>query len=75
MGVVDEHSERLALVDRLEAAGHLLGRLERLGRAGEVQPESVGDGERGERVLDVEVAGKRRAHVDLGAIGPAQVKR
>ena len=64
MRVVDDHLERLALVDRLEAAGDAPHRLEAPcdGLVGD--PEEARRGDRAERVLDVEAA----AELELDAV-------
>ena len=65
VGVVDDHAEGLALVDRLEAAGNLLGRGQRPRGLSEVKSQGVRDGQGRKGVGDVEVARQRCLHVDL----------
>jgi hypothetical protein len=66
--VVHDHREGLALVDRLEAAGHLFGGSECARGFPQIQAKRMRDGERRERVGDVEIARQRDSHVD-GALG------
>ena len=54
--VVDDHRERLPLVDRLESPRHAAHRLEPARDRVVVDPEQPRGGERAERVLDVEAA-------------------
>src|SRR3954447_1674860 len=67
MGVVDDHPERLALVDPLHPAGHAGDALEtrpnRIGR----EPETLAERDDRERVVDVEAAGKSQVEASLTA--------
>ena len=65
VGVVDDDRERLALVDRLEAARDAIGDGERRDHVGEREPERPGAGDRAKRVLDVEPARQRQRHLCL----------
>ena len=71
VGVVDEHGEVLALVDRLEAARDAHAALERRDERVELDAERVRGGERAERVGDVEAARQRQRELAL-ARGRAQ---
>ena len=76
VGVVDQHREVLALVDRLEAAGHLAGRARsRSPRVCSETPTRARGGERAEHVVDVEAAAQRRASAPPRPSGERSVKR
>ena len=66
--VVDDDRERLALVDRLEPAGHAGHRPHALGQVVVVDVEQDARGDHAEDVLDVEPPAQRR--LDLDARGP-----
>ena len=75
MGVVDQHRERLPLVDGLETPGHLAGVGEGGGRGLARHAEHVTGSERRKRVRDVEVARQRRAHLHLSVRAQASKPR
>src|SRR4051812_2846601 len=64
VGVVDEHGERLALVDRLEAARNAHGMRQRLGDRRVVDPERADGGDGAEDVQDVETPRQRRVQLE-----------
>src|SRR3954451_3437053 len=64
VGVVHEHRERLALVDRLEAARHAHGPGEAVGDRRVVEPERTGGGDGAEHVQHVEAPRQRRVKLD-----------
>ena len=63
MGVVDEHREPLALVDRLEAPRHLSGAFDRLDDTGPGNAQLARRRERPEHVVDVEPPSERSAEL------------
>src|SRR3954452_5068493 len=64
VGVVDEHRERLALVDRLEAARHAHGPGEAVGDRRIVEPQRARRGHRAEHVQHVEAPRQRRVQLE-----------
>ena len=66
--VVDEDAEVLAFVDRLHPPGHGVGGGKSGRRLVEVDPEREDGADRGQRVLDVEVPGKRQPHRSYRAV-------
>ena len=81
VGVVDDHRERLPLVDRLEAPGHAAHRLEPARDRVVVDAEQPRSGERAERVLDVEAAAQldvdpvERLRAELRVVREAERER
>src|SRR3954449_11614026 len=64
VGVVDEHGERLALVDRLEAAGDAHGVREPVGDRRVIDAQGADGGDGAEDVEDVEAAGQQQAQLE-----------
>ena len=64
MGIVNNRSEALSGVDRLEATGRYLGCSERPRNSRISDTKKASSGDRAERVEDVEIAGERNAKID-----------